>query len=143
MHSDRTGERRWHVAVPAFLAAVGWVMVALSPVAVVRCCSAWRWPALGMKSMLPTFWTLPTAFLSGAAAAGGIALINSVANLGGVFGPNIMGQLQARTGSFWGGSLLMAAALCVGGALVLRVRPEAALDDPGKKSCERRDGPLG
>ena len=48
---------------------------------------------MGMMSMLPTFWTLPTAFLSGAAAAGGIALINSVANIGGFFGPTILGQL--------------------------------------------------
>ena len=125
VHSDRTGERRWHVAVPAFLAAVGWVMVALMP-------SPWlilaglALASLGMKSMLPTFWTLPTAFLSGTAAAAGIALINSVANLGGVFGPNIMGQVQAHTGGFTGGSLFMAVALCLGGGLVLLVRHDAA-----------------
>ena len=123
VHSDRSGERRWHVAVPAFLAAAGWVMVALVP-------SPWlvlvglALASVGMKSMLPTFWTLPTSFLSGAAAAGGIALINSVANLGGLFGPNVMGQVQAHTGSFTGGSLTMAVALGLGGALVLRVRHE-------------------
>jgi MFS transporter, ACS family, tartrate transporter len=72
--------------------------------------------------MLPTFWTLPTAFLSGAAAAGGIALINSVANVGGILAPNLMAWVQAQTGSFAGGSLCMAAALVVGGGLVLLVR---------------------
>jgi MFS transporter, ACS family, tartrate transporter len=121
--SDRTGERRWHVAVAAFLAAAGWVMVAVAS-------SPWflllglAVASLGMKSMLPTFWTLPTSFLSGAAAAGGIALINSVANLGGILGPNVMGQVQTRTGSFTGASLFMAAALCVGGSLVFLVRRE-------------------
>ena len=80
VHSDRTSERRRHVAGPAFLAVVGWMLVALAP-------TNWLFVAglgiasTGMKSMLPTFWSLPTAFLSGAAAAGGIALINSVANL--------------------------------------------------------------
>ncbi len=139
VHSDRTGERRWHVAVPAFLAAVGWVMVALFP-------SPWlillglALASLGMKSMLPTFWTLPTAFLSGAAAAGGIALINSVANLGGVFGPNIMGQIQAHSGGFMGGSLVMAVALCLGGALVLLVRhdaPEKVAPQGEKRPAEK------
>src|SRR5262249_29881879 len=80
-NSDRTGERRGHVAFAAFLAAAGWALslVAESPwLALAGFCLA----QTGMLSMLPTFWTLPTAFLSGAAAAGGIALINSVANIG-------------------------------------------------------------
>ncbi len=125
VHSDRTGERRWHVAAPASLAAAGWVMVALAP-------SPWimllglALASLGMKSMLPTFWTLPTSFLSGAAAAGGIALINSVANLGGLLGPYVMGQVKDRTGSFAGASMSMALAVGVGGALVLLIRPDAA-----------------
>ena len=125
MNSDRTGERRGHVAAAAFLAAVGWVIVAFSP-------SPWLFlaglalAATGMKSMLPTFWTLPTTFLTGAAAAGGIALINSVANLGGILGPNVMGQVQALTGSFRGASLFMAVALCIGGSLVFLVRREGA-----------------
>ncbi|MFM8273361.1 MAG: MFS transporter, partial [Gemmata sp.] len=83
--SDRSGERRWHLAGSALAAAAGWSMVAWGPspaVALTGLCVA----QAGMMSMLPVFWTLPTAFLSGTAAAGGIALINSVANIGGFFG---------------------------------------------------------
>ena len=121
LHSDRTGERRWHVAGPAFLAAAGWVLVAFAP-------SPWflllalALTLTGMKSMLGTFWTLPTSFLSGTAAAGGIALINSVANLGGLLGPTVIGQVKTATGSFTNGLLVMAVALCAGGILVLCVR---------------------
>jgi MFS family permease len=90
--SDRTGERRWHLAVAALTAASGWGLVAWgsSPlIAMAGLCVA----QAGMMSMLPVFWTLPSAFLSGTAAAGGIALINSVANIGGFFGATILGQL--------------------------------------------------
>jgi MFS transporter, ACS family, tartrate transporter len=127
IHSDRTGERRWHVAGPAFLAVFGWMLVALAP-------TKWMFvlglgiATTGMKSMLPTFWSLPTAFLSGAAAAGGIALINSVANLGGFLGPVVIGQVKDRTGSFTGGLLLVASLLCLGGILVLCVRHDSSLD---------------
>src|SRR5439155_26568733 len=91
LHSDRTGERRWHVAVPAILSAIGWTLCAFvdSPVLFIFSLALVQ---MGIMSMLPTFWTLPTAFLSGTAAAGGIALINSVGNLGGFVGPNILGQ---------------------------------------------------
>lgn len=90
--SDRTGERRWHLAGSALLAAGGWSLVAWGPspiVALIGLCVA----QAGMMSMLPVFWTLPGVFLSGVAAAGGIALINSVANIGGFFGASILGQL--------------------------------------------------
>ena len=62
-----------------------------------------------MMSMLPVFWTLPTAFLTGAAAAGGIALINSVANIGGFFGPTILGQfgLWSMAGILFAGGVLV------------------------------------
>lgn len=86
MSSDRRHERRWHLAAAALLAAIGWSVVAWHPspqVTLFGLCLA----QTGMMSMLPIFWTLPTAFLTGAAAAGGIALINSVANLGGLLGP--------------------------------------------------------
>jgi MFS transporter, ACS family, tartrate transporter len=113
-HSDRTGERRGHVAFAAVLAAAGWSLAALawSPVLTLAgLCLA----QLGMMSMLPTFWTLPTAFLSGAAAAGGIALINSVANVGGILGPSILGRF---------GPWSMASILITGAVLALCVRPE-------------------
>lgn len=90
--SDRSGERSWHLAGSALAAAIGWSIVAASPSPVatlIGLCIA----QAGMMSMLPVFWTLPSVFLSGAAAAGGIALINSVANIGGFFGASILGQL--------------------------------------------------
>ena len=89
--SDRRNERRGHLAAAALLAAAGWSLTAWNPsplVALVGLCLA----QTGMMSMLPVFWTLPTAFLTGAAAAGGIAMINSVANIGGIFGATILGR---------------------------------------------------
>lgn len=91
IHSDRRGERRWHLAASALAAAAGWSLVAWQPsplIALVGLCIA----QAGMMSMLPIFWTLPSSFLSGVAAAGGIALINSVANIGGFLGASILGQ---------------------------------------------------
>lgn len=90
--SDRTRERRFHLMAAAALAATGWSLTAWNPtpwVTMLGLCVA----QAGMMSMLPVFWTLPTAFLTGAAAAGGIAMINSVANIGGFFGPTILGEL--------------------------------------------------
>lgn len=112
INSDRTGERRWHLAGSALAAAAGWSLVAWGPtppVALTGLCIA----QAGMMSMLPVFWTLPTAFLSGTAAAGGIALINSVANIGGFFGATILGQfgLWAMAGILLGGAILTAATI--------------------------------
>jgi MFS family permease len=129
-NSDRTGERRWHVACSAFTGASGWLMIALvasGRLAVPGLDSRWLFVVgvamalTGMKCMLPTFWTLPPSFLSGAAAAGGIALINSVANLGGMLGPRIIGHVKTATGSFTAGYLVMAVTLFMGGLLVLNV----------------------
>jgi ACS family tartrate transporter-like MFS transporter len=134
-HSDYTGERRWHVAGPAFLAASGWALVAAV---------GWGsfgdepgpWVTLaglamaqaGMLSMLAPFWSLPTSFLSGAAAAGGIAFINSVGNLGGLVGPTVISQFKEHTDSFTGGWVFLSAALVVGGLLALRARHDASLE---------------
>ncbi|HEV3145696.1 MAG TPA: MFS transporter [Gemmataceae bacterium] len=116
--SDATGARRQAVAICAFLAATGWGLSAIddSPwLSLAGLCLA----QAGMISMLPTFWVLPTSFLSGAAAAGGIALINSVANLGGLIGPRTLGVF---------GSPSMVAIMTVGGVLALCVRHDPALD---------------
>jgi ACS family tartrate transporter-like MFS transporter len=110
-HSDRTGERIKHVAAAAFLAAAGWALAAATDhpwLALAGFCLA----QMGMMSMLPVFWAIPTSFLSGAAAAGGIALINSVANIGGWFGPNILGAF-----GLWS----MASVLATGGLAALAI----------------------
>ncbi len=108
--SDRRGERRVHLATAAALAAVGWTLTAWAPsstVALIGLCLA----QTGMMSMLPVFWALPSSFLTGAAAAGGIAMINSVGNIGGFLGPGILGRfgLWAMAITLLAGSIL---ALC-------------------------------
>jgi MFS transporter, ACS family, tartrate transporter len=111
-HSDRTAERRVHLACAAFMGAAGWAVAYLtdSPwVSLAGLCLA----QTGMMSMLPIFWAVPTSFLSGIAAAGGIALINSVGNIGGWFGPSIYGKygLEAMAGILFAGGILTLFAL--------------------------------
>jgi MFS transporter, ACS family, tartrate transporter len=126
-HSDATGERRWHVAVAAFIATVGLVLIGATASPVVEM-AALTLAALGIYSTLATFWSLPTAFLSGTAAAG-IALINSVGNLGGFVGPYVVGFLSDSTGSFYAGLLLLAVLILVAGLLALAVRHERSLEE--------------
>ncbi|HEV8003911.1 MAG TPA: MFS transporter, partial [Planctomycetaceae bacterium] len=116
--SDHTRKYRLHVGLPAFLAAVGWVLAALADA------PGWGLAGLslaflGMMSMLPPFWSLPTSFLSGAGAAGGIALINSVGNVGGLLGPVTMGLIHDATHSHLYGILALAGTLVIGGVLAL------------------------
>jgi len=88
----------------------------------------------GIFANLPVFWTLPTAFLSGAAAAAGIAVINSIGNLAGFAGPFAMGWIKDQTGSYAGGLLLLAALgiIAMGAVLMLgqdeAVEPTAAAE---------------
>ncbi|HEX9450947.1 MAG TPA: MFS transporter, partial [Burkholderiales bacterium] len=106
--SDRVAERRFHTAFPLFLAAAGIaVSTALDDplLKMISFCIA----GFGIFACLPVFWTLPTAFLSGAAAAAGIAVINSIGNLAGFAGPFAMGWIKDHTGSYAGGLLLLAA----------------------------------
>jgi MFS transporter, ACS family, tartrate transporter len=81
----------------------------------------------GIFACLPIFWTLPTAFLSGAAAACGIAVINSIGNLAGFAGPSAMGWIKDHTGSYAGGLLLLAAlGLIAMGIVLVLGRDEAS-----------------
>jgi MFS transporter, ACS family, tartrate transporter len=133
-HSDRTGERRLHVAVPAFLGAAG-VAVALyldSPYLVM---AAMTLCAVGVYSAIPVIWQLPSAFLTGVGAAAGIALINSFGNLSGFVGPYLTGWLQDLTGSFRAGMFVVAAFMVLAGVIVLlvgRERNEGAAGATGR-----------
>lgn len=114
--SDRTGERRGHMAGGALLATVGFAIAATAKTpfwAIVGLVLAFS----GSKASLPPFWALSTQFLKGAAAAGGIALINSVGNLGGFFGPYLVGVIKDKTGSNSGGLILLG--LCYVGVAIL------------------------
>jgi ACS family tartrate transporter-like MFS transporter len=120
-HSDRTGERRRHVAVAAVSSAVGFALSAYlhNPYLAM---GALTLAFAGLKSTLGPFWALGTAFLSGTAAAGGIALINSVGNLGGFVGPSLVGVIKDRTGSNMAALLLLGGALLGMGLLALTIR---------------------
>jgi len=127
LRSDRVGERRWHTAIPLFLAAAG---IAVSTVLddptlkMISFCVA----GFGIFACLPVFWTLPTAFLSGAAAAAGIAVINSIGNLAGFAGPFAMGWIRDHTGSYAGGLLLLAGLGIIAMGIVLSLSHNDALE---------------
>lgn len=123
-HSDATGERRWHVAVAAFVDVVGLVLTGAAGSLTVVGIAALMLAALSIYSKLATFCSLLTAFLSGAAAAAGIALISSVGNLGGFVGPYVVRFSSDATGSFYLGLLFLAVLVLVGGLLALAVRHE-------------------
>jgi MFS transporter, ACS family, tartrate transporter len=114
LSSDRSGERIWHVAGAAFAAALGLLGAGLLhgaiPVMASFCLAA-----AGIYGALAVFWTLPTAMLRGMAAAGGLALLNSFSNLGGFFGPYLMGWLKQSTGSYTLGMSLLAVMLGLAG----------------------------
>ena len=120
-HSDITGERRWHVAIAAFAAAAGFGLSAYlqNPYLAMIALMA---SLVGLKSAMGPFWALSTTFLSGTAAAGGIALINSVGNLGGFVGPTLVGILNDRTGSIRISLWILAGALLLMGILILSIR---------------------
>jgi ACS family tartrate transporter-like MFS transporter len=132
LHSDRTRERRWHVAGSCFVGAIGLTMTALlhDPIpGLIGLCLA----SLGQASTLAPFWALTTSFLSGVAAAGGIAFINSVGNLGGYIGPMIMGKIKDQTGSFSVALLTLSGILAVAGILSILVRHDPTLEHPSEE----------
>lgn len=127
--SDRVVERRYHVALPLFIAAAGIaVSTALGnpTLKMISLCVA----GFGIFANLPVFWTLPTAFLSGAAAAAGIAVINSIGNLAGFAGPFAMGWIKDQTGSYAGGLLLLAALGIISMGILLMIGQDEARPHP-------------
>jgi ACS family tartrate transporter-like MFS transporter len=127
-HSDRTGERCLHIAAASAVAAVGFLGCAFvqSPAFAVMFLSL---AAAGLLSAHGPFWPLPSKFLTGSAAAGGIALINSLSNLSGFAGPYAIGLLNGASGNFRSGLLLLAFVPLAGMALALRLRHAAVLRD--------------
>jgi ACS family tartrate transporter-like MFS transporter len=127
LHSDRTGERRWHLAWCALFAAAGWGLSATvhSPWLVLMALTAAQ---AGMISMIGPFWSLSTSFMSGIGAVGGIALINTIANTGGAFSSPLMSWLGKTTGSFAAGQVVMAATMALGAGIALAIRHDPAAD---------------
>jgi MFS family permease len=118
-HSDRTGERHWHLVLCLLSAAAGFALIGAArtsaPAAVLGLVLA----TSGILSALPLFWIYPAALLGGVAAAVGIALINSIGNLGGFACPYIVGSLNDATRSHGPGLYFLAGSVAVGAALVL------------------------
>ncbi len=134
MHSDRTGERRWHLACSAFAGTAGLVGAAYAT-STVTSIAFLSLTMMAAFSMMGPFWAAATAMLSQTSAAAGIALINSFGNLGGFLGPYSIGLVRTWTGSFRGGLLVVGVLLAFAGLLALaacaRVRqasPEAVTE---------------
>ena len=115
-HSDRTGERKWHLALPGVVGMIGFLCGGFAGnfyIAVL----GFTIGAIGIYASLPLFWSLPTAILGGSAAAGGIALINSIGNLSGYLGPFVIGKLKEHTQGFTAGLLVIAGSLALAAIL--------------------------
>jgi MFS family permease len=125
--SSRSGEKRWHVAIPMFIGAVGMGLAPFvhDPLAslLLVCMSA-----IGVYVGMGVWWTYPTSFLSGPAAAGAVGMINSVGNIGGWVGPYLTGFVKELTGSFQWAYLYLSFSLAVAGLLILTLRKSLPAD---------------
>lgn len=117
--SDRHRERRWHVAIPAFFGAVGLILSVVFSGNTWLAMTALSVGSFGIMTTFPLFWSLPTAYLRGAAAAAGIALINSFGNLSGFVSPYMIGLIKDATNSTDAGMYALAGFLVVGALLTL------------------------
>jgi MFS transporter, ACS family, tartrate transporter len=134
-HSDKTAERKFHVVIPLALIVLGLGLAAVTPSPAIK--MVWLCVAgFGFFAVLPVFWTLPTALLSGTAAAAGIAAVNSIGNLGGYFGPQIFGLLRDRTGGDVAGLMFLAGCAVVGIVIVLVLGHNPALERAAPRPAE-------
>jgi len=116
--SDRKLERRYHVAIPAIIGGTALLLLG-STSSTLFSIVLLSFVALGIYSIYGPFFSLPSEFLTGFSAASGIALINSVANLGGFVGPYAVGAISGRTGSLYGGLAVVGASLLAAATLAL------------------------
>ncbi len=120
-HSDRTRERRWHAAMPVFLCGASLLLAVEFGSKTAISVALFTLVGGCFFAYHPAFWTVPSTFLSGSAAAASIGLINSVGNLGGFVGPFIMGYLVTRTHTFAAGLLYLVGSLILSGIMMLAV----------------------
>ena len=118
-NSDRTRERRWHFAFPQLTAALALVAWFLLPHSNALLVALFTLVGFGTVAYLPSFWALPSAFLTSSAAAAAIGFINCTASIGGFFGPKIIGDISQQTGSFKGGFAVMIGCFMIASVLVL------------------------
>lgn len=120
--SDRRNERRWHTAISLLAVCLGLFLSSLVLDNVYLAIAVFCLAGAGLYSYLPSFWALPTAFLTESAAAASIGLINSVGNLGGFAGPYIVGYLTNKTGTFYAGVIYLSCSALVAAILILLVK---------------------
>ena len=122
--SDRTKERRFHVVVPIALGAVALALAPLTQGQLSLTIVCFMLAFVGFKAYMPAFWSLPNLFLTEAAAAGSIGLINSIGNLGGYLGPSVLGKVQTLTGSFVGGIYFLCVSMALSAIIIFFLRLE-------------------
>ena len=125
--SDRTRERRWHFAIPQLTAALALSAWFFLPASNVMLVAIFSLVVFGTIAYLPSFWALPSAFLTSSAAAAAVGFINCTASIGGFFGPKIIGELSQGMGSFRGGFIFMIACWVIASLLVLLCPRERAV----------------
>jgi ACS family tartrate transporter-like MFS transporter len=118
--SDRTGERIWHIAIPAFVGALGFLLVAIAGTPLVAMIGI-SIAVTGLWVSNTVFWTLPTGLLTGMSAAAGLALINSVGNLGGFVGPYLTGLIRGATTDYTMAYVMFAGVLAASGLVIVGV----------------------
>jgi sugar phosphate permease len=126
-HSDKTRERRWHTAACACFGGAGLVAATFLEGNLSLALVALAIATIGILATMPLFWAMPTAYLSGPAAAGGIALINSLGLIGGFVSPFVIGWIKTATGSVNNGLYFMTGLLVLGGIVLLIGVPAKAL----------------
>ncbi len=122
--SDRRLERRWHVAIPAALGGLGLLLSTLFAHNTTLAMAAITLATAGIVTALPLFWSLPTALLGGAAAATGLAMINSIGNLAGFVSPYLVGVISGATHDTRIGMAILAVSMFIGAALTLSGKPD-------------------
>jgi ACS family tartrate transporter-like MFS transporter len=130
--SDRSKERRFHAVIPIAGGAIALGVAPLTQGNLWLTVACFMVAFAGFKSYLPPFWALPSLFLTEAAAAGSIGLINSVGNLGGFLGPFLLGKVETITGSFVGGIYYLCFSMCVSAAIIFAL-------GLGKKESPRQE----
>ncbi|MFM0221885.1 MFS transporter [Paraburkholderia dipogonis] len=140
--SDRRGERRWHLAVPGLVGAVGLCLSVAWGHSVILAMTALTIGTMGVMTTISQFWALPPAVLGGAAAAAGIALANSVGSIAGVVSPYVIGVLQTTTGSTGNGVLGLAVCMVMASALTLTLPAREFNSGVSRRETDNDEAPV-
>lgn len=137
--SDRVHERRWHSALPSLAAGIALAVATLASGQLATSLIFMTLATMMMWVSYTVFWAIPSEYLKGDTAAGGIALINTIGLLGGFLSPTIIGWAQTATGSLQAGLFVMVALLVIGAGLLLAIRVPAARPFVASEATEAAD----